>query len=208
MHRGPWRNGLALLETAAVLGVVALAVFIAGATSASLVRVGTEERVCRAHLRQLGRALMLYRDQWGELPPRLALLYPRYVQDRRVFECSGALRYFEDQSGNGAAQTWLSQMFNKYEYHFEYVAERSQSPWRERDLSAKSLYMTWAQARALRGSSLPVISCSYHDPHLYDREKSQKTPITKLVLRLDGKVSRSVMRPDRQRDGNLLWYEY
>lgn len=58
---------------------------------------------CMNNLRQIGLGMQMYVQDDGGPPPRLHLLYPQFVSDKRIFVCP--IDRWADQGGF----TWLSQ---------------------------------------------------------------------------------------------------
>jgi prepilin-type N-terminal cleavage/methylation domain-containing protein len=72
-----------LLVVIAILALLAALLFPVLFSSKAQARAS----VCSSNLRQIGLAIQMYRDDFGELPPRLSTLYPAYITDARLFIC-------------------------------------------------------------------------------------------------------------------------
>ena len=78
--------GLTLVETLVVIAIIGA---LAGMVFPVLTRAKSAARTttCMNQLRQIGLAMMMYREDYGELAPRLSALYPTQLPDARVFVC-------------------------------------------------------------------------------------------------------------------------
>jgi type II secretory pathway pseudopilin PulG len=74
-----------LVELLVVVALLALLMVLLLPVYA-LSRRAAQRTVCIANLHQIGLAVRLYRDDYGELPPYLSAVYP-YLKDGRVFIC-------------------------------------------------------------------------------------------------------------------------
>jgi len=84
-------RGFTLVELLLVIIVLALLAAIGGAVGAQ-VREKSRRTVCISHLRQIGQALAIYRQDYDDpidfVPiGGLRSLYPRYVRDKRILRC-------------------------------------------------------------------------------------------------------------------------
>jgi prepilin-type N-terminal cleavage/methylation domain-containing protein len=80
------RRAFTLIELLVVIAIIALlAALLFPVFSAS--RAKAREATCSSQLRQIGLALLMYRDEFSELPPHLSSVYPAYVTDARLFVC-------------------------------------------------------------------------------------------------------------------------
>jgi type II secretory pathway pseudopilin PulG len=81
--RGP---GLSLIETLVAIAMVGV---LAGMVFPVLVRARTSAHMttCMNQLRQIGLAMMMYREDNRELAPRLSALHPDYLPMARVLVC-------------------------------------------------------------------------------------------------------------------------
>jgi prepilin-type N-terminal cleavage/methylation domain-containing protein len=80
------RRAFTLIE---VLVVIAILAILAGLLFPVLAAVREQARQtqCRGHLRQIGLALAMYRDDYAAFPLRLSGLAGAYVTDPRLFLC-------------------------------------------------------------------------------------------------------------------------
>src|SRR5262245_33710611 len=81
------RRGFTLLELLVVIAILAL---LAGLLFPVLAQVRETARQtrCRSNLRQIGLAIVMYREDYNEaIPPRLSSICPTYVTDPRLFLC-------------------------------------------------------------------------------------------------------------------------
>jgi len=80
------KGGFTLIETLvviAIIGVLAGMVFPVFARAKTTARMTT----CMNQLRQIGLAMVMYREDYRELAPRLSTLHPDYLPDARVLVC-------------------------------------------------------------------------------------------------------------------------
>jgi type II secretory pathway pseudopilin PulG len=78
--------GLTLVETLVVIAIIGA---LAGMVFPVLTRAKSAARTttCMNQLRQIGLAMMMYREDYGELAPRLSSLYPEHLPDARLLVC-------------------------------------------------------------------------------------------------------------------------
>jgi prepilin-type N-terminal cleavage/methylation domain-containing protein len=72
-----------ILVSIAILAVLASLIFPVFASARSAAR----QAGCTNQLRQIAMATMMYRSDFGELPPHLSSLHPTYVPDPIIFLC-------------------------------------------------------------------------------------------------------------------------
>lgn len=178
------------------LGVVT---FLVGVASTPIRSQTEEEKVCLGRLKRLGAAIQMYERKTGKLPQTLGTLYPTHLGERSAFVCPVARDGPEDdrdRKGSGGVRT-------TYQYVYEMATRLGRTPPKKRDLGAPaSFYSSWERVKRLRGTSLPVLLCGYHG------YADERAPAVMLVLRLNGSVEKSIKYPDKEKDGNLLWYEF
>jgi hypothetical protein len=199
---GRWK----LLEAFTVALALTLGGFLIAAETRGVHSAKNSESVCRQHLNAIGVALRAYRNDHASLPPSLLELYPTYTSDRSVFTCPEA-----------RTPEWKR---NSYLYVYKMVTELSRTQKADRDLSAPGvMYITWEEARSVRGEKVPVAFCPRHDPHpnAHDpvRKSDPKYRYRMLVLRLDGTVEKAIEAqaraslPERYRPpAARLWFQY
>jgi prepilin-type N-terminal cleavage/methylation domain-containing protein len=80
------KGGFTLIETLVVIAIIGV---LAGMVFPVFVRAKTTAHMttCMNQLRQIGLAMMMYREDYHELAPRLSTLHPDYLPDARVFVC-------------------------------------------------------------------------------------------------------------------------
>ncbi len=80
-----------MLKTKVVVVLIMGIAFIAILASLpSIIRIKEEHsrRTCTSNLKEIGLSLHMYSmDNNGQLPPNLGALYPRYIEDLRIFVC-------------------------------------------------------------------------------------------------------------------------
>ena len=80
------RAAFTLVETLVVIAIIAvLAALLFPVFSAA--RAAARRTACISNLRQLGLALQMYKQDYGELPPHLSTINDSYVRDPRIFVC-------------------------------------------------------------------------------------------------------------------------
>lgn len=114
------RLGLTLLELLTVLLII-------GLLSALLLAVFSEARkrsyrtVCKSNLRQLVAAVVMYREDYGELPHAQVLAFP-YVKEKSLYACPSDP--FRTGSGAGYMGRYWAQVYGyQMAVSYEYVRE-------------------------------------------------------------------------------------
>jgi type II secretory pathway pseudopilin PulG len=80
------RAGFSLVELLLVVGVLLVLGMIVLTTTGPVRKMGQVTR-CSAHLRQIGVAYRMYRDDYGYYPDPLAVTRAPYIGDRRILYC-------------------------------------------------------------------------------------------------------------------------
>ncbi len=198
------RTSLARVAALTVIGSMTSAGLVLGNSPTTI----EQEQACMANLRQIGKALRTYAQEWGQFPPELADLQPRSIGNKKVLYCPSS----QDHLGKGLDPGWVDRKQTTYQYFVAIAGKLSQTPGTERPGPA-SAYLNWAQARAIRGKALPIVFCGLHDPHFGQPHAHVGGTGTGLVLRVDGSVSKANERaaskaiPSRHRPRNaFLWW--
>jgi prepilin-type N-terminal cleavage/methylation domain-containing protein len=80
------KRGFTLVELLVVIAIIAVLAAILFPVFLRA-REAARAAACRSNLRQIGMAVQMYRDDFGELPPRLSALHPGYIGEPRLFLC-------------------------------------------------------------------------------------------------------------------------
>lgn len=189
------QGGWTLPELLVAMAVIVLLVGILGGVFA-LVRHRSRETTCLSNLHQLGLALKMYEDDWKELPPRLEVLYPKYVRSKAVFFCPSMSPERAKEFAHGAR-------WSPYEYWPEAANRIHAAPLDGLPTALLGSRASWAEGHARRGEEVPLLTCRAHTA------PNQLKPgqLVRLVARLDGSCARV---DDRRRpsDRLLFWYEW
>jgi len=137
-------------------------------------------RRCEGQLRELRKAVLAYCRDHGRYPPRLGMLYPRYVKDARLFVCPSAVGRIREGSLGYTVE--LGQTTGHSAYALTYLAPEHET------------------IRKIRGGLTPVIVCDAHVQNVMDEawgiaygglqfaRRHGDPPF--LVARLNGRVDR------------------
>lgn len=79
-------SGFTLVETLIVIAIIAVLAALILPTFVEA-KAGAKSAACMSRLHQIGIAMAMYRDDFGELAPHLSTLYPTYVSDAGLFVC-------------------------------------------------------------------------------------------------------------------------
>jgi hypothetical protein len=177
-------SGLTLAETLACMGALTLLTAVIMAATAPARERASEAR-CLSNLRQISRAIQLYRQDYeGGRPPQalqyadLGLpkypesLFPTYLQDRKILRCNS--EYFPE----GAAQLSTSYMWQILE---------------ERPATKRRPVPKFSEMVAKRTEMMPIVADVHHGTLMYGSPLNRK-PYVVLVLRLNGSVQECSVR--------------
>jgi prepilin-type N-terminal cleavage/methylation domain-containing protein len=197
-------SGFTLIEILFVIVIVSLLAAIILTVTFS-VRKRSNDTVCISQLRQIGAAIRMYQSDYEELPHELKDIYPAYLTDKRVFRCPEWENVAAAEGQDSVAK--IKTMLTMYTYQ---PAERrfwQSVPSEPGD--PPSLKTGWQEAYEKRGEMLPLITCQFHDPLLLNKEmrsnpKFDKMGMTRIVLRLDGSVEKTVAH---RKGRGISWYD-
>jgi hypothetical protein len=174
--------------------VLVLLLFAVSA-SPGLGRLAPTERgvaACTRNLQAIGRSLEAYQRDYGELPPHLSDLRPKYLKDKLLFHCPNDPSPGKPGFEGAAADPKLS-----ISYSYEMSTDRTSV--RCFLLGPRPPGMTWREQKAAQrvnfGDRVPVIRCWYHT----DTRGGNARPIV-LNLTLSGQVFRSQGRWELEAD--------
>lgn len=197
MRKHASARGFTLIELLVVIGIIALmAAFLFSAFF--LARKRSTDTICLSHLRQIGLALNMYKQDFEDypdynafFPKSLEKIHPTYLRDFRVLKCPNM-----PDDGPGPDRT---------DYGYFYKMLPPKQPVGE---DPGPHLLTWEEAYELRGESLPLVSDTRHGVDLKNNP-DDKGFMTSLVLRLDGSVSKSRPKHHRTSDGYMahFWFD-
>jgi prepilin-type N-terminal cleavage/methylation domain-containing protein len=79
-------DGFTLIEILVVIAIIAILIALIFPVFTKT-RAMAREVTCINNLRQIGMAIIMYKNDFGELPPHLSAIYSNYVSDPRIFVC-------------------------------------------------------------------------------------------------------------------------
>src|SRR5256885_4185391 len=79
-------NGFTLVETLVVIAIISVLAAILFPVFAAA-RAAARRTVCISQLRQIGMAMLMYKQDWEQFPLRVSLVNDAYVKDPRIFVC-------------------------------------------------------------------------------------------------------------------------
>jgi prepilin-type N-terminal cleavage/methylation domain-containing protein len=190
-------RGFTVLELLVVIGIITLLAAIMYSTF-FVARKRSKDTVCISQLRQIGQALRMYATDYDDYPryndffPRsLERIHPSYLTDFRLLKCPN----LPVEMSAGIDQT---------DYGYLYKMGPVRIPENE---APKGGLLSWEEAYEKRGERLPLVDCRFHGTDLNNTPVGDKSLITKLVLRMDGSVSKSIKGIPH--DGtSLSWYDF
>lgn len=185
-----------LVELLVVIAIIALLTAILYSVF-FVARKRSNDAVCISHLRQVGMALQVYAQDYDDYPRErdflhhgLDKLYPVYITDFRILKCPNILPGMRDEPNN-----------SDYGYTYKMASIITHSEEHEPSI------LSWEQAYELRGERLPLAECRFHGVDLKNSPVGDKSLLTKLVLRMDGSVSKSIKGIPHNGTA-LAWYDF
>lgn len=176
------RTGFTLIELLTVITIIAILATLL-MTSLSSVKRKAREAVCTSNLRQIGIALQIYLEDFGQRPGDLrTLAASKYVGDGRILTCPadrGSVHgadLVSDVKGIGAPQA--NNAARTLHVSYQHPLGWPDEEWNR---------LMQAQTRA------GVVACTFHDVRAAARNSAAATPAAEgLILRgqLDGSVVR------------------
>ncbi len=120
------RRGVTLLELLTVVLIIALLAALLMPVLQG-VRQRSYKTVCTSHLRQLSAAVVMYRNDYGELPPAQVLAFP-YVKNWDIFVCPADP--FAEVGGSTSIGRFFAHRlgYSEVSLSYAYVREDVQKP--------------------------------------------------------------------------------
>jgi prepilin-type N-terminal cleavage/methylation domain-containing protein len=155
------RRAFTLIELIVVIAIIALlAALLYPVYSSS--RAKAREATCSSQMRQIGLALLMYRDDFNELPPHLSSLFPSYVTDARLFVCPS-----DPQRGHQSGNDFLeSDLYLKSGVSYDYLPNWSEA-----------LKLGWWQPGPHYGPGkwdalTPISQCAWHWATQFNKQQT------------------------------------
>ncbi len=182
------RRGLTLIETLVVAAIVVVLTAIVYAM-AGPAREKARETICLSHLKQLGQGFRMYQDDYGDpdarglvtaadlglplSPGAVTILYLHRAFS--LWECPSDIRTPAEIGGERGR--WI------FSYHGFFLRGERPGP--------TSGSPPFSQVVASRGDDTPLLTDPFHGRA--SRQSRGPGPMIVLVLRLDGRVQRSIV---------------
>lgn len=201
-----YRRGFTLIEilmVCAIIGLLSALLFVVFSSS----RRASHETVCLSQMRQIGLAIKMYEQDFGEIPPTLKPLRPSYITQRDLLFCPVFQMLVSDAPPDKQAQ--YDAVPDSYAYQPEETAFWVGLPSEQGD--SPCLKATWKEGVEKRGERVPLLLCSYHDPARFKPELSimdnGNIRNIRLVLRADGSVRKRTAEYSG-RGTSFCWYDW
>ncbi len=177
------RAGFTLIELLVVMAIISLLAAILFPVFGQA-RKAARQTVCVSNLRQVGLALSLYREDYGDLPPHISTLVPAYVSAPRLLVCPNDPK--QGQYGDGDARFEGNQFLASgvsYDYPPQWTLAQALAWW---ELGPPFGAGKWEDLT-------PVVECQWHWATQFHANWTQNAKNARgweLVLTMAGTVRR------------------